>query len=192
MQFKFFFPLALLLGSMSLVFAENQIPFIVAKLPETQALWNYLERRGHLPGKFVEDGLQGLPTDPWHSFLKRRGNEIIDYYGPAPSLLLSSNTLLTMTTVPDTFLMRFDPSDDSSGFPGTKQKPLSDNFASSLKKFVNSPKTEMDPYLTSRVPSHIGRRIITEYAYYLDKNPHLVAVNEYHRLPDTAEALLLK
>lgn len=49
----------------------------------------------------------------------------------------------------------------------------------------------MIPYLTGKNSALIGRRIIMEYAGHLDKNPHLVAVNEYHRLPDTAEALFL-
>ncbi|SPO25593.1 uncharacterized protein UTRI_03312_B [Ustilago trichophora] len=156
MHIKLFFPLAFLLVSIGLVFAE--MPSIVAKLPETQALWHYLENRGYLPGRFVRDGLQGLPTDPWHAFLKQRGNEIIGYHWDSVV-------------------------EGQAGWFAKEQ-------IKALKSFVNSPKTEWDPYLTSRIPARIGRRIITEYAGHLDKNPHLVAVNEYHRLPNTAEALL--
>ncbi|SPO25594.1 uncharacterized protein UTRI_10113 [Ustilago trichophora] len=157
MHFQPLHLLVLLLNVPSLIFA--QMPAIVRKFPETKDMWNHLYIVGSLPGDFKTGLLRGLPTDPWHVFLKQRGADIIrSYWSTVPSRATDTASFDQMIA---------------------------------LLKYVQSPGSLPDPQAFHYVPKMTAGHMIFEYAHHLNKNPHLVAVNAYHRLPDTAEALLL-
>lgn len=64
----------LCVGAVTLVAAA---PDIVAKYPEALNLWTHVENNW-LPIAHLDDHLKGVPTDVWHTFLRRKGKGIVE------------------------------------------------------------------------------------------------------------------
>ena len=77
MRFRFYALLGLLLREAGPVLAQN-MPAVVGQFQQTRALWHSLYNMQHLPGEFISKRLVGTPLDPWHTFLKEQGAEIIE------------------------------------------------------------------------------------------------------------------
>ncbi|KAJ9479255.1 hypothetical protein PHBOTO_002725 [Pseudozyma hubeiensis] len=57
--------------------AQN-IPEVVDKFQDTRALYSSVQNMQLLLSNFEVKDLRGFRADPWHSFLKTRGEDIIN------------------------------------------------------------------------------------------------------------------